>query len=158
MITQVHANISIGGSDDCMPGLNLAGTKATIHAAKHPCWMRYAKEQLPKEHPNYLAFTYPFDLFLNMIDPPVPLFKPETFAMAREFARRHLERGNKLHIHCNQGESRAPSLAMLIMAKDLHEIGDESYDSARHEFEQIYKDYHPGAGIEKYMRENWDTL
>lgn len=32
MITQIHKQISLGGDMDCMPGLNLTGTKATERA------------------------------------------------------------------------------------------------------------------------------
>ena len=159
MITQVHDQILIGEDTDCPPGLNIAGTKATLHCCKFPCWSCIVgAKQLPKEHPQYLMCIYPFDLFLNIIDPPVPLFKHETFVAAREFARRHLMRGNKLFIHCNRGESRAPSIAMLIMAKDLDVIGNESYDVAKEEFERIYPAFKPGKGIETFMRENWSIL
>lgn len=159
MIIRVHDQISIGSEEDCAPGLNLAGIKATIHCCKFPCWRRYSSSnQLPQDHPNYLAFIYPFDLVLNMIDPNLPLFRPETFAMVREFARQHLKRGRQLIIHCNRGESRAPSMAMLIMAKDLGVIGDENYDVARHEFTALYPGFEPGPGIEQYMKEKWTEL
>lgn len=159
MVIPVHPNIFVGGEADCQPGLNLAGTKATIHACKYPCWARYSSSgKVAKDHPQYLAHTYPYDLILNIIDPPVPLFQSETFAMARAFARAHLGRGNNLLIHCNQGLSRAPAIAMLILAKDLGEIGGETYDAAKHEFMAIYPTFNPGAGIEQYMREHWNDL
>jgi len=159
MITEIHPGLSIADDTECLPGLQLAGTKAVIHAAKYPCHARFVGTgKLPKEHPDYLAFIRPFDLVLNMIDPAVSLFRSETFAMTRAFARRHMSRGIPLVIHCNQGNSRAPSLALLIMAKDMHKISDESYDAARKEFESYYPQYKPGRGIEQYMRENWERL
>ena len=33
-----------------------------------------------------------------------------------EFSNKHWRQGKKLLIHCNQGESRAPSLALLFVA------------------------------------------
>ncbi len=159
MIIPVQPHVFIGGALDCSPGLNLTGTKATIHACKYPCWARFTSSgQLPKDHPQYLAHIYPFDLILNMIDPPVPLFQSATFAMARTFAKGHLSRGRDLLIHCNQGLSRAPSIAMLILAKDLGVVSDESYERARDEFEFLYPEYEPGVGIEQYMREHWREL
>lgn len=34
---------------------------------------------LAASHPNYLVLQREHDLYLNIIDPPVPLFKAETF-------------------------------------------------------------------------------
>lgn len=159
MIVPVHPRISVGGEPDCMPGQNLDGRKATIHACKFPCWSRFANsKQLPKDHPLYLMCVYPYDLALNIIDPVQPLFQRETFIAAREFASQHLRRGTPLFIHCNKGESRAPAIAMLILAKDLGEIEGESYDAAKHRFSTIYPAFKPGAGIETFMREHWSEL
>jgi predicted protein tyrosine phosphatase len=60
-----------------------------------------------------------YDLYLNIIDPPVPLFKPPLFSSFLVFADKHWRSGKKLLIHCNQGESRAPSLALLFLEKKL---------------------------------------
>lgn len=159
MITEIHPGLSIADDSECLPGLQLAGTKAVIHAAKYPCHVRFTGSgKLPKEHPDYLAFIRPFDLVLNMIDPDIPLFKSETFAMARAFARRHMAKGTPLIIHCNKGNSRAPSLALLIMAKDMDLIDPSDYNSARKDFKSFYLWYSPGRGIEQYMREHWKEL
>ena len=56
------------------------------------------------------------DLFLNIIDPAVPLFMPPLFTAFLEFSNKHWRQGKKLLIHCNQGEPRAPSLALLFVA------------------------------------------
>lgn len=36
MITEIHSGLSIADDAECLPGLQLAGTKAVIHAAKYP--------------------------------------------------------------------------------------------------------------------------
>jgi hypothetical protein len=92
-----------------------------------------------------------YDLFLNIIDPHVPLFMPPLFTEFLAFANKHWSQGRKLLIHCNQGESRAPSLAMLLLAKGVFSIPDTSFELARLEFEKLYPRYNPGKGIETYF-------
>lgn len=93
-----------------------------------------------------------------MIDPPVPLFKPELFTAFLAFARRKTVTGRRLLIHCNKGESRAPSLALLFLAKVTGTISDESFGAARAGFDKLFRGYSPGLGIETYLRKNWTSL
>lgn len=52
-----------------------------IHACKSPCHQQAVgyRGSLVVSHPNYLALQQEHDLYLDIIDPPVPLFKVETF-------------------------------------------------------------------------------
>ena len=86
------------------------------------------------------------------------MFKPPLFTEFLAFANKHWSQGRKLLIHCNQGESRAPSLAMLFLAKGVFSIPDTSYEVARLEFEKLYPRYNPGKGIETYFSKNWSQL
>ncbi|MDI4653062.1 MULTISPECIES: hypothetical protein [Pseudoalteromonas] len=133
---------------------------AVIHACKSPCHQGAVgyRGKLPSTHPNYLVLEQEYDLFLNIIDPPVPLFMPPLFTEFLAFANKHWSQGRKLLIHCNQGESRAPSLAMLFLAKGVFAIPDTSYEVARSEFEKLYPRYNPGKGIETYFSKNWTQL
>lgn len=160
MAIELLPRIYIGSADDCLPGLNLTPGKAVVHACKSPCHQRivgYTKS-LPTDHPNYLSFEASGDLFLNIIDPPVPLFKRESFLVFRKFATQKYTNGDTLLIHCNQGLSRAPSLGLYFLAKQLQAIADESYDKARAEFEVIFPSFAPGKGIEVYMQEHWEEI
>ncbi len=74
------------------------------------------------------------------------------------FAQRHWEQNRRILINCNQGESRAPSLALLFLAKYRNEISSESFDSAKLDFLRIYPYYQPGQGIQTYLREKWNDL
>ncbi len=133
---------------------------AVVHACKSPCHQNAVgyRGKLPSDHPNYLVLEQENDLFLNIIDPPVPLFMPPLFSRFLEFSEKHWSRGQKLLIHCNQGESRAPSLAMLFLAKRISAISNKSYEAAREEFEKIYPSYNPGKGIVTYFSKNWGVL
>lgn len=132
---------------------------AMIHACKEPCHRHacnYNSRSLDTQHPHYLAYENGYDLYLNMIDPPVPLFQIESFQIALEFARVHIPK-RPLYIHCNKGQSRAPSLTLLIMAKILKILPNESYVETRTAFEMNYP-YMPGKGIETFLSANWTEL
>jgi predicted protein tyrosine phosphatase len=68
------------------------------------------------------------DLYLNLISPPTPLFQPQSFKHFFSFAYANaVLRQHRLLIHCDWGESRAPSLVLLYLAKLVCELPDDSY-------------------------------
>lgn len=154
---EIHERVIVTNDLSCTRGSEAV---AVVHACKSPCHQRAIgyRGKLPNTHPNYLVLEQENDLFLNIIDPPVPLFMPPLFTAFLEFANKHWGQGKKLLIHCNQGESRAPSLAMLFLAKGVSAIPDTSYEEARLEFEKLYPKYNPGRGIETYFSKNWSQL
>ena len=97
-------------------------------------------------------------LFLNLIDPPIPLFQLESFAAFMSFAQQQYDDGASVLIHCNQGDSRAPSLALLFLAKHLQVIPSDSYETAAEAFVALYRDYRPGGGIRSFLKDHWPAL
>lgn len=143
----------------CLQTCKIMPNAAVIHACKEPCHrsiVGYAERSLAKDHPSYLSHEDGGDLYLNIIDPPVPLFQRATFTRALDFARKNA--GRPIHIHCNQGHSRAPSLALIIMAKVLNVIPDDSYNAAHVALSQKDAGYLPGAGIAKFLSEHWNEI
>lgn len=154
---EVHDRVFVANALACTRGNS---GLAVVHACKSPCHQSVIgyNGNLSKTHSNYLVLEQTYDLFLNIIDPPVPLFMPELFTSFLSFAIKHWRAGKKLLVHCNQGESRAPSLALLFLAKGLSVINSSSYQAARKEFEIFYPQYKPGKGIEAYFTQNWNAL
>ncbi|HLW01388.1 MAG TPA: hypothetical protein VKT82_22220 [Ktedonobacterales bacterium] len=66
-------------------------------------------------------------------------------------------RGKELQIlvHCNQGESRAPSIALLYMAARLGILPTESLEAAEAQFRPLYPNYFPKHGIRGHLRQYW---
>lgn len=154
---EIHERVFVGNELSCTTG-NFE--LAVVHACKSPCHQRAVgyTGSLASTHLNYLVLEQDHDLYLNIIDPPVPLFKPPLFSNFLAFASKHWNDGRKLLIHCNQGESRAPSLALLFLAKGLSVIDQVSFQVARKQFESLYPRYAPGKGIETYFTTNWENL
>jgi hypothetical protein len=153
---RIHDSLFIGDLSTCRPG---SEQLAVIHACKSPCHQRAVEYAgtLPRHHPHYLALVRPYDLYLNLIDPPVPLFQLESFHCFLAFASQQAA-ARPLLIHCNQGESRAPSLALLLLALQQQSIPDASYAEARAAFVSIYPAYKPGAGMQQFLAQHWKEL
>lgn len=131
---------------------------AIVHACKTPCHQHILNYQksLDAQHPEYLYAVRDTHLYLNMIDPVSPLFRHEMFAAFFAFVDEKIAEKNII-IHCNQGLSRAPSLALLYMAKRLNLLSNDSYAVARTEFKKQFP-YSPGVGIALFLSNNWDEL
>lgn len=154
---EVYPNLFIGNDNDCF--YHEKEHWAVIHACKSPCHQRVLryKGNLSEGHPNYLIYEKSNHLFLNIIDPPTPLFKAQLFTRSLDFiGDRFPER--KVLIHCNNGLSRAPSIALLFLAKRIRKIANESYMLAATDFKKLYPCYQPGRGIVCYLLQNWSSL
>ncbi len=137
---------------------NHSDTLAIVHACKEPCHRcaaGYKEKSLSADHPHYLSLVRGNHFYLNLIDPPVPLFKLESFTAFFAFVDAQIPH-RPVHIHCNKGESRAPSLTLLYRAK-RGLLPNDSYAAARTAFE-IDNPYKPGKGIEKFLEENWNVF
>lgn len=133
---------------------------AVVHACKSPCHQHAVgyRGNLPNSHPHYLVLEQERDLYLNIIDPDAPLFMLPTFTSFLDFSGRHWDAGRNLLIHCNQGESRAPSLALVFLAKHTKTISTMSYIAAKEDFQSLYPQYRPGRGIQVYLTRHWDDM
>jgi predicted protein tyrosine phosphatase len=156
-MVKIDNRLFIGAVDDCRTGTEQL---AVVHACKSPCHQQAVgyRGSLPASHPNYLVLQQGHDLYLNIIDPPVPLFKAETFERFLAFARTKYDSGASLLIHCNQGESRAPSLALLFLAKHIGKLSNTSYVDAKHAFEKTFPAYQPGLGIQRFLTDEWAAI
>ena len=137
---QLIEGLYIGGIEDCDNGL------PTIHACKE-CWESKARSDNP-------VIERKRDLYLNMVDAREPrYFSPELFTSALEF----MDRQDPVVIHCSRGMSRAPSIALFWMSRRIY--GHSSFDEAKKWFKaEKFPEYRPGAGISRYLADNWRTI
>jgi hypothetical protein len=153
----INERLSFGNESACTDITD--GTIAVVHACKEPCHrgaVGYSTRTIPSNHPNYLVLERGHHLYLNLIDPPAPLFMLPSFEAFLKFVDREIAERPVL-IHCNQGESRAPSLTLPYMAKRLDALPSVSYAAAAIAFRQNYA-YNPGRGIETWLTTNWNKI
>jgi len=112
-----------------------------------------------KGHPNYIFYENNNKLSLNWVDGKAYLYGwsgVETFKKVLNF----IEKWNnqrKVLIHCDQGQSRAPTLGLLYLAKRLESIPNDSFKKAKKAFIEIYPNYLP-SGIGVYVEQNWNKI
>ena len=144
-------------SDENYCEQNNDGYLAIVHACQTPCYLRAVGGKiLSSQHPNYLYLEDDYNLFLNLVDPYEPLFFLDSFEVALDFIDKHIKDLDVL-IHCNMGLSRAPSLAMLYLAKRTDKLPSTSYEEAAVAFNKIHS-YSPSRGISIFLDENWGEL
>lgn len=154
---QLLPNLVFGDESLCVN--DTCDAVAVVHACKDPCHRRalgYSGRSLPVNHPHYLVYETAQHLFLNLIDPPQPLFMMPSFEAFFRFVDRHITERTVV-IHCNQGESRAPSLALLYGAKRTDRFPKGTYEEARLAFSAEYP-YQPGTGIQRWLSQHWEEL
>lgn len=153
-MTEVDKNIYVGDLNDYR---NLMDNHAYvfIQACKTPCH-DVAVGNVDKNHPEYLVAKRTNGIVLNMIDGDYGYqFSPELFNSSLDFI--YQNRDNKrILIHCNQGVSRSPSIALLYLARE-GKISSDSYEHAKEDFKKIYHHYHPNTGVEQFMQLNWNS-
>ena len=85
-----------------------------------------------------------------------PTFTNPIMKAAMEFIEKHIP-DKKILIHCNQGISRSPSIALLYLARN-GVIRNDNLNNALDDFKIKYPPYSPGKGILMYMVRNWGTI
>lgn len=156
---EVYENLFVGDSKSCSYRSDLS--RAVIHACKHPCHVESVgyKGSLPSDHPYYLFYENGKHLFLNMVDMERefhPRFTNPMMKVAMYFIEKYIV-DNQVLVHCNQGQSRSPSIALVYLAlKNV--LNPNSYGFATMDFKKRYPNYDPGNGIAMYLENNWDFL
>ena len=154
---EILKNLFVGSDADCS---SAASGIAVIHACKtcHQRGVGYSGN-LSSTHPNYLIYENGNHLFLNMVDMERELLAKFTHPImesALAFIRFHIA-DKKVIIHCNQGQSRSPSIGLIYLAQ-TENVSKQSYQVAKREFSRIYPAYLPGTGIELYLINNWESI
>jgi predicted protein tyrosine phosphatase len=156
---EVYPNLFVGDQIDYE--LNVLGQKgwAVVHACKEPYHRQalgYRGRTAPEGHRERLVARRGHRLILNMVDARDPsLFSEEMMDAALDFIDETLDKGLKVLVHSNRGQSRSASIALLYMAARLDELPAESLEAAEEKFKTIYPYYNPQSGIREHLRQNW---
>jgi predicted protein tyrosine phosphatase len=157
---EVSENLFVGNERDCF--YDNRDDWVVVHACKHPCHQTAIgySGNLNSHHPNYLIFSRDNHLYLNLVDMDKPfghVYTEPIISAALNFIASNIE-SKKVLIHCNRGESRSPALALLFLAKRRSSISNESYETAKREFSEVYPNCRFGSGIDSYLARHWSDL
>lgn len=129
-----------------------------IHACKEPYHRQalgYTGRAAAKTHPEYLIARRADRLILNLVDVDDPNFiRPEIIDAALDAIRDNVQR-SKILLHCNQGQSRSPGIALLYLLKHTDVLDQRDMAAAIVAFRTIYPPYAPARGMAEYIRLNW---
>ena len=156
---EVYPNLFIGSQEDYENNVKFKFGWYVVHACKEPYHRQllgYAGRGAPKGHPEYLFAKRGNRLFLNFVDVDDPTYvAKEIIDAAMKFISKGLHAGKKVLVHCNQGESRGPSIGLLYLAAYTDVLPKTSLKDAERSFVKIYPLYAPKRGIREFLRENW---
>lgn len=133
-----------------------------VSAAKEPHHRQalgYVTRGAPRDHPEYLWARRDNHLILNLVDVADPAYiSPEIIDIALSAIDAALtkDEDQRVLVHCNQGGSRGPTIAMLYLRKFSHEFDGMDFDQAVAEFTKLYPPYAPASGMAEYARQHWD--
>ena len=154
---EVHTNLFVGGEHD---DASIRGQDGwfVIHACKEPHHRRalgYTGRAASKDHPEYLIARRDGRLILNLVDvDDVNFISPIIVDAALGDIHQNIM-SKRVLVHCNQGQSRSPSIAFLYLAKFSDMFGQRDIESALRHFQELYPSFAPAKGMADYVRLNW---
>ncbi len=160
-MVEIITNLFIGDQDDYESSVASQTGWAVVHAYKEPYHRQalgYKTRGAPKDHPEYLMAKRGDCLILNLVDVEDPSYiANEIIDNALNFIYESLSKGMKVIVHCNQGESRAPSIGLSYMAYKGFFPQIDFYQSMN-EFKKKYPDYKTAGGFQLYVMNNLDRF
>ena len=131
-----------------------------VHACKTSHLARLGQQY--NASPYYIMFEEDNHLYINWVDAPLPkMFDWQgqgisNFTKVLNYIDSFIQ-SKKVFVHCDQGQSRSPAIAMLYLSKRLKSIS-HNFIEAKIEFAKIYPDYFSESGITKFIELNWDKI
>ena len=149
---EIANNIFVGAEQDFYTIQNQENW-AILHCCKNPfhCDFVGYKGTISSTHPDYALKRKGNEMALNLVDMNTfsenyLSFNENMFRVAFEFLDKYREQGCKILIHCNQGESRGPTMGMFYSAY-CGLFGSPDFDETVAEFRKLYLRYNPKRNI-----------
>ena len=158
-MVEVHPNLFVGSQVDYESNPFAFSEWAVIHACKEPYHRQalgYSGRAASNAHPEYLIARRPNRLILNLVDVENPLYiRDEIMEASMAFIHASLATQQRVLVHCNQGLSRSPSIAMLYLATYTERLAKTSFEEATRLFIQMYPPFAPAGGVYGFLRNRW---
>lgn len=157
---EIFPNLFVGAEDDYDLNVRHQSGWRIVHACKEPYHRQalgYSGRAAAKTHPEYLIARREHRLILNLVDVPDPTFiRKEIIDAALTFVDESLAAGLNTLVHCNKGESRAPSIGLLYLISRTDKLPVVSLIEAENAFRGMYPAYNPAAGMRGFMEIHFD--
>ena len=145
---EIYHDIFIGNERDYYE-IQRESNWAVLHCCKHPFHCQFVgyRGNLPSTHPDYALKRIENEMALNLVDMDrfsenYLSFNRDMFTTAVSFLNEHRLQGYKILIHCNQGESRVPTIGLLYIGR----LGTFEYadlDKSVQKLRKVYLAYMP---------------
>jgi len=159
-MTEILPGLFVGDQRDYEYGVAGRSGWAVVHACKEPyhrALLGYTGRGAPKTHPEYLHAVRGDRLYLNLVDVADQAYiQKELVEAAIGFIHEKLAAGRKVPVHCNQGESRGPGIALLYLLRHTQVLPKTSPADALGTFQRLYPALRPSPGIAGYIAAHWD--
>ena len=156
---EIYPKLFIGNENDYEHIVKYENNWNVIHACKDPYHRRllgYTTRGAPKNHPEYYYAERGPILYLNLIDPNNPEYIPKIIIdKALNFIDISLKNNFNVLVHCNLGESRAPSIGLLYLLSHSDFFFNIPKDMIFEKFKEIYPVYRPSNGMKGYILINY---
>jgi hypothetical protein len=156
-LIEVSHNLFVGSQED-ESAIRGQGGWFVIHACKEPYHRQalgYTGRGAPKDHPEYLIARRDGHLILNLVDVNDVAFVATEIIDAALTDIHHNITSAKILVHCNQGMSRSPTIALLYLAKFGDAFRGQSCEDGVRMFQGLYPAYAPAHGMADFVRLNW---
>ena len=154
---EVVRNLFVGSQEDESSVRGQSGWYF-IHACKEPYHRQalgYTGRGAPKDHPEYLVASREGRLILNLVDADNVAYIPVEIIDAALMAINQNIGTSRVLVHCNQGFSRSPAIALLYMARFTDRFRSMDHGAAVQQFRRMYPTYAPAGGVAEYVRLHW---
>jgi protein-tyrosine phosphatase len=155
MITKITEGLFVGAQHD-YENMDPKGWYI-IHACKEPYHrelLGYKTASAPKDSKEYLWARRDDVLYMNLVDPREARWIPQTLIdKSLSFIQEAMDKGKPTLVHCNLGNSRAPSICLMYM------IRNNQYSSLKEAvdtFKKIYKYYRPSEGFKEFIKKFYE--
>ena len=157
---EIYPNIFIGNEQDYYL-IQRESNWAILHCCKNPFHCQFVgyRGNLSPAHPDYALKRCGNEMSLNLVDMDrfsenYLGFNRNMFATAFSFLDEYRLQGHKVLIHCNQGESRAPTIGLLYVAR-LGAFDYTDFDTSVKRLREMYPMYIPKRNIFLTVKSLW---
>ncbi len=152
------------GSEQDFYAIQNQNNWAVLHCCKHPFHCNFVgyRGNISQTHSDYALKRIDNEMALNLVDmdsfsESFLDFNEKMFSTAFEFLNEYRDKGFNILIHCNQGESRGPTMAMFYSAY-CGLFGSSDFNETVSDFRNVYPRYNPKKNIYCTSQALWNKF